>query len=101
MYQPAITRLPSLLCLFLLTLALIGLTELAIRRLPAHDNSGIIKTVQTRDLHPRNLKDLLAIRRLPAHDSSGHVNDIYPRDLSDLIKGRLGRRQGEECMCPL
>lgn len=39
-YQPAITRLPSLILLFTLTLALIALTELACRRLPARNSEA-------------------------------------------------------------
>ena len=45
-YQPTITRLPSLICLLLCTLALIALVELACRRLPVHESEGIIKTVK-------------------------------------------------------
>lgn len=44
-YQPTITRLPSLTVLFLLTLALIGLTELAVRRFPALHSEGIVQTL--------------------------------------------------------
>lgn len=35
LYQPRITRLPSLLCLFTITVALIAVIELACRRLPS------------------------------------------------------------------
>ena len=96
MYQPTITRLPSLLCLFLLTLALIGLTELAIRRLPAHDNSGFIKNVHTPELHPRDLEDLVEVRQLLANDDSIERR-IHPRDLDDLIEDQLAKRQVNDC----
>lgn len=71
MYQPTITRLPSLLCLFLLTLSLIGLTELAIRKLPAHDSSGIVKNVQSGKIDGI-LADRL-VRRLPQDCMLRHV----------------------------
>ncbi|KAL8895479.1 MAG: hypothetical protein Q9207_008159 [Kuettlingeria erythrocarpa] len=62
-YQPTITRLPSLTALFLLTLALIGLTELAVRRFPALDAKGIVQTIhekqqrhEPRHILPRNAR---------------------------------------------
>ncbi|KAL8792874.1 MAG: hypothetical protein Q9195_004516 [Heterodermia aff. obscurata] len=40
-YQPSITRLPSLICLLLISLALIALTEIACRRLPVLETNGL------------------------------------------------------------
>ncbi|KAI4190185.1 MAG: hypothetical protein LQ346_004970 [Caloplaca aetnensis] len=64
-YQPTITRLPSLIALFLLTLALIGLTELAVRRFPALDAKGIVQTIhekqqrhEPRHILPRNAQPI-------------------------------------------
>ena len=45
-FQPAILRLPSLLSLLVVTLVLIALTELAIRRLPSHSSNGFISSIQ-------------------------------------------------------
>ena len=45
MYQPGITRLPSLLTLFLITLALIGLTEFAVRHYPHHERNGAVRKI--------------------------------------------------------
>ena len=42
MYQPGITRLPSLLFLFIFTLLLIGLTEYAVRHYPAHSKGNAL-----------------------------------------------------------
>lgn len=45
LYQPSITRLPSLLCLIVASLALIALVEVACRRLPAHDANGFVPSL--------------------------------------------------------
>ncbi len=39
-YRPFATRLPVLFFLLILTLTLIGITELACRKIPAHDGVG-------------------------------------------------------------
>lgn len=56
LYQPEITRLPSLLFLLAFTLSLIALTELACRRLPpAMSNNGMMTTVAHKILSRRIL----------------------------------------------
>lgn len=45
MYQPGITRLPSLLTLFVITLALIGLTEFAVRHYPHQSRDGAVRKI--------------------------------------------------------
>ncbi|KAL9634320.1 MAG: hypothetical protein Q9204_003047 [Flavoplaca sp. TL-2023a] len=68
-YQPTTTRLPSLLVLFLLTLALIGLTELAVRRFPALDAKGIVRTIH--EPRPRLVKNA---RPVPQAASDAQVS---------------------------
>ncbi len=70
LYQPAITRLPSLLSLFLVTLSLIALTEFACRRLPALKQKGIFDTAVGR-LNGRDLDRSFLDARDPANSILG------------------------------
>ena len=57
LYQPHITRLPSLLSLLTITLALIAVIEIACRRLPARESDYIdspINLKRSQDLDLRN-----------------------------------------------
>ena len=65
MYQPTITRLPSLICLLVVSLALIALTEFACQRLPAHHNSGIAKSINNARTHVFSANEDRRIKRAP------------------------------------
>ncbi|KAI9806508.1 MAG: hypothetical protein M1833_003695 [Piccolia ochrophora] len=49
-YQPTITRLPSLIALFLVTLTLIALTELSVHRLPDRTSNGAVNSLVNKTL---------------------------------------------------
>ncbi|KAL8785769.1 MAG: hypothetical protein Q9213_003147 [Squamulea squamosa] len=78
-YQPTITRLPSLIVLFVLTLALIGLTELAVRRFPALDAKGIVQTIHEKQSR-HEPQPILArdARRLPQPASNAEEPSNVP-----------------------
>ncbi|KAL9035575.1 MAG: hypothetical protein Q9180_004791, partial [Flavoplaca navasiana] len=76
-YQPTITRLPSLIALFLLTLALIGLTEFAVRRFPALDAEGIVQTIhEKQQRHQPRLRLARHAQPLPQLEESSNVPAI-------------------------
>ena len=77
-YQPTITRLPSLILLFILTLVLIALTELACRRLQPRNSSALAVL----DLK-RSLDGIARIRGREL--AAAHESDFLPVNPSSTI----------------
>lgn len=77
-YQPAITRLPSLILLFTLTLVLIALTELACRRLQPRNSAAfaVLDLKRSLDHTPR-----IRARELAA----AHESDFLPVNPSSIV----------------
>lgn len=75
LYQPTITRLPSLLCLFFFTLSLIALTELACRRLPPAQFDGVMMTIGD-EILPRLARRVLASKHPGPYDDKVRMDNI-------------------------
>lgn len=98
MYQPRITRLPSLTCLFLASLLLIALTELACRRLPAHNVNGIIHSVPQQV--SANINALISARWPKPNPQDGCEFRRRPRSFSSVAHALIDVTTGVGAPAP-